>query len=88
MEEHDGFLTGLRLCKPPLIEEVYPLHEQEECQRLMSMLLWSVVPTKLLDVQHIRNYFGKMCMPFQLGYMYVLVTSYIQRENECDFVTC
>lgn len=60
MEETSGFLTGLRLCKPPLIEEVYPLHEQEECQQLMSMLLWSLVPTKLLDVQRIRNYFGKM----------------------------
>lgn len=70
MDERDGFLTGLRLCKPPVIEEVYPLHEQEECQRLMSMLLWSLLPTKLLDVQHIRNYFGKTS--HSIG-MYMLV---------------
>ena len=58
LEEDKGFLSALRLCKPPLVEEVYPLHEEEECQQLKTMLRWSLLPTKPLDLQSIRNYFG------------------------------
>ena len=58
LEEHKGFLSALRLSKPPLVEEAYPLIEPEECQHLLSMLRWSLLPTKQFDVHHIRNYFG------------------------------
>ena len=58
LEEDKGFLSALRLCKPPILEEVYPLHEQSECQALMSTLRWSLLLNLLLDIQRIRNYFG------------------------------
>ena len=51
-------MSALRLCKPPVLAEVYPLHQQEDCKSLMSMLKWSLLPSVRLDVQHIRNYFG------------------------------
>ena len=58
LEEGKGFLSALQLCKPPIVEEAYPLHEPDECKSLMSMLKWSLLPTIQLDVHHIRNYFG------------------------------
>ena len=64
LEEGKGFVSALRLCKPPILEEAYPLHEQEECKNLMSMLRWSLLPNVQLDVQHIRNYFGNSSCVF------------------------
>ena len=53
-----GFLTILELCKPPVINEAYPLHDAEQCRALSSMLLYSVLPNKSFKIDHIRNYFG------------------------------
>ena len=64
LEASKGFLSALRLCKPPVLEEVHPLHEQEDCKSLMTMLRWSLLPTVRLDVQHIRNYFGTYVIEF------------------------
>ena len=58
LKKDKGFLSALRLCKPPLVKKAYPLHEEEECQQLKTMLHWSWLPTKSLDLQSVRNYFG------------------------------
>ena len=58
LKQGKGFLSALQLSKPPILEEVYPLHEESECEALMSMLKWSLLPNLSLDIQRIRNYFG------------------------------
>jgi hypothetical protein len=68
LEGDKGFVSALRLCKPPVLEEVYPLHQQEDCKSLKSMLKWSLLPSVRLDVQHIRNYFGEE-VGFYFGWM-------------------
>ena len=57
LKKDKGFLSALQLCKPPLLKRAYPLHEEEECQQLKTMLRWSLLPTSL-DLQSVRNYFG------------------------------
>ena len=59
MEENKGFLTALQSSEPAVIHEAYPLHNPEEINELSTMLKYSFIPTKSLNLDKIRNYFGK-----------------------------
>lgn len=55
-----GFLSALLDSSPPIIREAFPLHDSEEKNDLVRMLKLSLIPMRGIDVDKIRNYFGKM----------------------------
>ncbi len=57
-----GFIAVLLDSEPPILEEEYPLHECNEISQLSSMLRKSLVPFRGIDVDKIRNYFGRRCI--------------------------
>ena len=70
VEGKKGFLTALLTSKPQLVAEAYPLHNQDTCKELSSMLKCSFIPDfRGLNLGKIRNYFG-------MSFIYKWVATY------------
>ncbi len=54
-----GFLGALLGSEPSIIGEEFPLHDPRQIADLSGMLKQSFLPLRGIDVDKIRNYFGK-----------------------------
>ena len=54
-----GYLSWLQSGKHPVLEEAYPLHVPKERRALSSKLKWSLMPWRKLEVDSVRNYYGR-----------------------------
>ncbi len=56
--QRKDFISALTYSSPPLIKEAYPLHHHKEKSQLIVMLKRSLLPTREMGLEKIRNYFG------------------------------
>ena len=82
MAEKKGFLSFLQSCDPCLVEEAYPLHNQDSIKDLSQMLKSSFIPLKGLNVDKIRNYFGTVVLTSSEA----VIASATQPCRDCTWV--